>query len=244
MAENIDVVAIKALTVNDVDKMRNAQLKQALTTLINEARDEEPSNRTLLEELRSLKEAVAEMTKLKKEVLTLSSKLSDAFDIIHQQQKFLESLDSKERRRNLIVTGLSEDVDELGGTDNEKIRNVINSALPDEEMDRTRWTMKRLGQENERKMRPLLITIDEQNQRDKILREAKNLKDAGGQMARVYIKKDVHPAIRKETVRLRRREREEREKAENVGVNIVYDWRNRVLMRDGVIIDRFTPRFF
>ena len=60
----------------------------------------------------------------------------------------------------------------------------------------------------------------------------------------MYIKKDVHPAIRRETARLRKREREEREKAENVGVNVTYDWKNRVLTRDGVVIDRFTPRFF
>ena len=100
--------------------------------------------------------------------------------------------------------------------------------------------MKRLGQQNERKMRPILIIVGDQYQRDSIIRAAKNLKDAGAQMSRVYI----YPAIRRETARLRKREREEREKAETAGVNIIYDWKNRVLTRDDVIIDRFTPRFF
>ena len=43
---------------------------------------------------------------------------------------------------------------------------------------------------------------------------------------------------------MRKREREKKEKAENVGVNISYDWKNRVLMRERVIIDRFMPHFF
>ena len=33
-------------------------------------------------------------------------------------------------------------------------------------------------------------------------------------------------------------------KAENTGANILYDAKNRVVTRDGVIIDRFTPKFF
>ena len=43
--------------------------------------------------------------------------------------------------------------------------------------------------------------------------------------------------------RLRNREKEEKEKPENAGVNIEYDWRNRVLLRDGEVIDRYFPNF-
>ena len=57
-------------------------------------------------------------------------------------------------------------------------------------------------------------------QRDNILRAAKNLKNAGRPASNVCIKNDVHPAVRKEAARLQRREREEKEKAENVRVNI------------------------
>ena len=86
--------------------------------------------------------------------------------------------------------------------------------------------------------------LDSQTQRDSILRMAKNLKNAGFSLSRIYVKKDVHPAVRKEAARLRHKEREEKDKSENVGVNIVYDWKNRVMLRDGVVIDRFTPNFF
>ena len=84
MAEYGDVAIVTALTTNDNEKMKNAQLKQALNALINEPRNEEPSNRIILEELRSLKTAVAEVASLKKEVQTLTDRLDTAFDIIHQ----------------------------------------------------------------------------------------------------------------------------------------------------------------
>lgn len=164
--------------------------------------------------------------------------------MIHQQQRFLESLDAKERQRSLIITSLPEDRDDLGATDDEKVMNVMNAVSPTEAVDRTGWIVRRLAQQNERKMTPIHVTVGDQNQRDRILHAAKKLKNAGGQMSRVYIKKDVHLAIRRETARLQKREREERQKAENAGVNITYDWKNRVLPRDGVIIDSFTPRFF
>ncbi|KAK8373500.1 hypothetical protein O3P69_011823 [Scylla paramamosain] len=92
--------------------------------------------------------------------------------MIHQQQRFLESLDAKERQRSLIITGPPEDRDDLGATDDEKVMNVMNA-------------------------------------------------NAGAQMSRVYIKKDVHLAIRRETARLQKREREEREKAENAGCGVL-----------------------
>ena len=62
--------------------------------------------------------------------------------------------------------------------------------------------------------------------------------------SRVYIKKDTHPVVRKEIGRLRQKERDEKNKAENTNVEIKYDAKNRVLTRDGIIIDRFTPTFF
>ena len=136
MAEYGDVAIVKALTTNDIEKMKNAQLKQALTALINEPRHEEPSNRIILKELQSLKTAVAEAASPKKEVQTLTDRLDTAFDIIHQQQRFLETLDTKERQRNLIITGLSEDGNDLGATDDEKIRKVMDAASPNEAVDR------------------------------------------------------------------------------------------------------------
>ena len=86
--------------------------------------------------------------------------------------------------------------------------------------------------------------MNNEDQRNDILRKAKNLKSLDEPLSSVYIKKDVHPAVRKENMRLRTREREEKEKPENAEVDISYDWRRRVLLRDGVVIDKFSPYFF
>ena len=48
----------------------------------------------------------------------------------------------------------------------------------------------------------------------------------------------------REPARFRSRENAEEVKPENVGVNIVYDWKIRVLLRNGNVIDKFSPNFF
>ena len=239
-----NVQRVRSLAPGEVDKLKNVQLRQALSTLINEERENEPTNSVLLAELQSVKQSLGELTALKQQVIGLSDKLDEAYKIIHQQQLFLEILDNKGRKHYIIMTGVHEDPDEHGNTDNEKIDKVLQAAGFTEVNRRQEWDVKRLGKPNERKMRPLLIVVTDQKERDSILEKAKNLKNAGNQMSRVYIKKDVHPAVRRENARLRMRERDEKEKPENIGINIKYDWKERVLLRDGAIIDRFSPQFF
>lgn len=40
------------------------------------------------------------------------------------------------------------------------------------------------------------------------------------------------------------KEREEKEKPESLGINIEYDCKDQVLVRDGRVIDRFSPSLF
>lgn len=87
------------------------------------------------------------------------------------------------------------------------------------------------------------MTLENQDQRNDILRVAKNLKERGGVFTRIYVKKDIHPATRRDMARLRTRENEERQKPDNQGVEITFDWRRRVLLRDGVVIDGYLPNF-
>ena len=60
---------------------------------------------------------------------------------------------------------------------------------------------------------------------------------------RIFIKKDRHQPTSKEWNRLKIREREEKAKPENNGVNIQLDMKQRTLKRNGQIIDRFNPVF-
>ena len=110
MAGNYESVdAVRALSSNDVSKLTNPQLKKALLTILTAERAEEPSNSDLLNELRDIKDKLREINTVKEEVKCLSDKLDSAYQVIHQQQLFLEYLDNKERRCNLVIYGLSED---------------------------------------------------------------------------------------------------------------------------------------
>ena len=80
-------------------------------------------------------------------------------------------------------------------------------------------------------------------QREVIIEHARNLKRAGDSYLHVFIKKDIHPIVRKEIGRLRKREKDENNKAKSTGHTIKYDPKMRVLLRDNIVIDRFKSTF-
>ena len=242
MADLSTAESVRALSQTEVNRLNNTQLKKALQTLITAPTSEEPSNTVLLNELKAINEKLKEINTLKEEVRYLSEKLNSAYESISQQQFFLEYLEGKERRKNLVIYGLNETPDALGNDDKEKLSNVLNKAQCNN-IDPTNFVTRRLG-DTSKKNRPLHVTLSSQLQRDTILRTAKELSKAGDHYSKVYINKDIHPAVRQEIGRLKKRAKEESDKSENSESNIIYDPKNRVVKKDGIIIDRFTPKFF
>ena len=243
------VDTVQGLASQEINRMTNPQLKRALNTLVSAQREisqrgDGPTNAVLLQEIKKLREEVKEIRDLKMQVQCLSEKLDDAFTTIHNQQLFIEAIDAKERKCNLVITGVLEGETDTDLTDREKVKEILEAARYSEPFSTEEWELRRLGQQNERKKRPILVKVKNQKQRDGIIDVAKNLKEAREPFSRVYIKKDLHPCIRKEFARLRKREREEKEKAANTATVITYDRKKRVLLRDEVVIDRFFPRFF
>ena len=214
-------------------------LKKALLTIITTTNDEEPSNNILLNELKDIKESLNAINTLKEEVKYLSEKLNTAYESIHQQQLFLEYLEGKDRRKNLVIYGLSESEDGIGVNDLAKLRNVLSKAKCPT-IDPTNFSLRRLGNPNPRG-RPLHITLNSQQQRDTIIDTAKELRNAGETYTNIYINKDIHPVVRKEIGRLKKKAKEENGKSENSGIDIIYDPKNRVIKKGDMIIDRFTP---
>ena len=244
MAGNLESIdSVRALFNTEVNKLTNPQLKKALATLLDADRNEPVSN-PVLTELREIKESIRELGAVKKEVNVLNNKLNSALQIIHQQQLFLESLDNKERRCNLVITGLSETADGIGNDDAEKLKTVLTKAKCPPDIDPSSYALRRLGQVNDHNKRPLHVTCSTQKQCDAIVAAARELNNAGETYSRIYIKKDIHPAVRKELGRLRKVAKDENEKADNEGCTIVFDHKNRVVTKDNVVIDRFTPKFF
>ncbi len=90
----------------------------------------------------------------------------------------------------------------------------------------------------------MLVCLDKAESRRVILQKTRKLKDAGEPYSRIYVKKDLHAAVRREWKRLREAKKTEAEKPENEHCNITLDTERRVLLRDGIIIDRWSPTFF
>ena len=145
--------------------------------------------------------------------------------------------------RNLVITGVPEEPADLDGatTEKEKFEKVcakmsISDANPVE--------ISRMGAPASDRIRPILVKMSSKAQREKVLKNSKALKNAGAAFQKVYVRKDVHPATRREWKRLKDAEKNEKEKPENAASTITLDYKSRVLMRDNVIIDRWKPTYF
>ena len=183
---------------------------------------------------------------LQQEFDTLKTTSNDSFKDIYKTleylQRFAEGLDAHQRGRNLILLGVPETDGHLGTTELERIENVIEKtgAMSKDEIGETQ--VKRLGSDTSRRPRPLLINLEDNNRQRKIIMNAKNLKNIPG-YSDIYIKKDVHPTVRHEFNRLRKAEKEMKANPDNRGADIRYDHKDRVITRNGIVVDRFSPAF-
>lgn len=251
---------------SEIKKMNKDQLKDALQDVFTELDKVDPIPeegdmndkqmlRTILTEVRAgnqkYNELREEVDHLKKDNTTLAT-------IVVNQQRFLESLDGEKRARNLIVTGLNESGSleyegESADNDDDKI-NLLFQQLDIEGGVHTVQIMsvERLGKAPEAsadptvrpRNRPIKVTVASSLQKKKVLSKAKSLKEKGPVFSKVYIKQDLHPAVRKENDRMRRSEKSEREKPENAGKAVVYDKTMRQITVNGNVVDRYSPTFF
>ena len=142
----------------------------------------------------------------------------------------MEEIDARDRARNVVITGLSES-GPLGvaSTDEEKCAHILEIVG----CTGTPVTCWRVGKKKEGQQRQLIVQTPSADERERVLANTARLKEAGATYKKVYVKKDVHPAFRREWMRLRNAEKE---KPENVGCDIKLDTKRRVLMRDAVIM--------
>ena len=103
--------------------------------------------------------------------------------------------------------------------------------------------LRKIRHEPNSSSRPILLVLSSVTDKQNILNQSKRLKDAGDEFKSIYLKKDLHPDVRKEWKRLRDSARNEKSKPENHGMNIFVDYTNGVLRRNGDVIDRFVNPF-
>ena len=103
----------------------------------------------------------------------------------------------------------------------------------------------RLGNPSSNRNRVLLVTAESKAMRNQVIGATSVCaKTAGKSYEKVYVKKDIHPLIRKEFNRLKEVEKRERDKPENQGLNVDYDRNRREVIVNGKVVDHFRPMFF
>lgn len=254
-----------------LEQLSKAELVQLIQATESAANVGEQNTASMLNEMNKkldvMMEKLAELDALKRELAECKSEMEtmkaqlkvqanqikkcnddqhSLHDIVMGQQRFMEQVDARQRQCKAVIMGLSEESDILGNDDIERVNCVLRAIDPN--MTPNIVGMKRLGNANAAKKRPLLIELSTKAERDSITDKAKHLKDSRGAssqtLKKVFIKRDMHPAARKEHARLKKVMKDERQKPENAGTNIVYDHKRGVLTRDGLIIDSFKPFSF
>ncbi|KAG0730154.1 hypothetical protein GWK47_028854 [Chionoecetes opilio] len=206
---------------------------------------------------RKLNEVIEELDKIKKLVVSpesvinkkmdaLEVKIDKQAEIIFKQQLYLEALGRKERRANVVILGVPDEQESLSGAVNDA--DKLNKVWQILGVNNVAGAHRRLGDTAQggtnRRCRPILLMLQDESQRQHILEQAKKLKTAGEAFKKIYVKKDIHPAVRKEWKRLHDAERTEKERAGNVGCVIHFNTWERKLYRDGVVIDSWNLQCF
>lgn len=243
-----------ARQLSDLRKLQKHQLnkinKDDLIESILSSEDLDISDKlsSVTKELNELKSALLSPdSPVNKRITELEVKVDRQAQVIAAQQQFLEAVDRREREANLVILGVPDQNESLDGatTDGDKLNIIwrkIGVPLGIE------GTHRRLGRDTNEdgmpKRRPILLVLADKNKRSGILEKSKQLKTAEDNYKKIFIKKDVHPCVRKEWKRLRDVEKAEKERPENVGCVINLDTRERKLYKDGVVIDGWSPLIF
>ena len=182
----------------------------------------------------------------KRRIKELTETIEKQSEILFQHQLFLEQLDRQKRETNLVLFGVPDDQIALEGalTDDAKVQKIMGAIGIDPDIMVRKH--RRLGQSEQgsNRPRPLLIGVDSKFIRDEVLEKSVRLKDLQIPYKKIFIKKDSHPGVRKEWKRLKEAEEEEKRKPSNVGCDIRLDYKERVLYKDGLVIDKWRPHPF
>ena len=245
-----------AKQMSDLKGMQRNQLqrinKEELIDVILAANNEKDN---LLEITKKLTEVINELESLKslvtspesaanKKIAALEARLEKQDEIIAKHQLYMESLDRREREANVIILGVPDEGEALEGavTDNDKIGKVWAAI----DAGHVNGTLRRLGRYDatNHRCRPILLTLSDKTSRSGLLDLARKLKECGEPYKKIYVKKDVHPSVRREWQRLRDAERMEKDRPENAGCVIRLDTRERKLYKGNCVIDSWKPQPF
>ena len=179
---------------------------------------------------------------LEDEVKEQKEKNETLTQIVIEMQKSLNKIDSNDRVKNLMISGLPEGEMVVGGAslidDKDKVGKMFNLI----EIDGGPWEVERLGKPTTNgKTRIAKVVFPDKETRDKAAEKSAKLKDLGEPWNRVYLNHDKHPVYRYENNRLRKKMNDYRKKPEfqdnpKEKVKII----KGELVVDGNVVDRNT----
>ena len=157
---------------------------------------------------------------LEKEDSLKSEKLSILTSTVTNMQQAINSIDSKERSRNIIISGLSEEDIQSSSTplhnDVSKVNSLFRNIGINDIIINSPSQLQRIGKDpNNEKKRFLKITLADYKTRERIIENARKLKDLPEPWNKIFINRDYHPVYQKEHNRLRKKFNEIRRNASN-----------------------------
>ena len=196
------------------------------------------------DEVRELKNTIKENDARYNERLTaLETRAAKQDEITANHQNFFERIDTSQRETKLVVLGVPDDNESLDGATEDaaklgKVWEAIGETVPIRKHQR-------LGRQRDGRSRPILVHVADKDARDAVIGKARKLKEERREPFRtIFVKKDTHPAIRKEWGRLRSVLRAELARPENAGENIRLDTRERKIYKNDVVIDSWRVNYF
>ena len=248
---NKSLLELKRLQKHQFSKITKEELIDAIMAANEEdvasrARQEEKLD-LIMKDLSDLRQTiVASENDSKGRIKELTETIEKQSEIIFHHQLFLEQIDRQKRETNLVFFGVPDEQKALEDVvaEDGKIKKILEAiGIEPGIMIRAFRRLGRLEQVSNRP-RPLLVEVDSKAIRDKVLEKSVNLKDLQHPYKKIYIKKDSHPGVRKEWRRLKDAEEEEKKKPSNVGCVVRLDYKERVLYKDGIAIDKWRPHPF
>ena len=232
------------------DKMK----KEELIAILESAQSNDNGNdmQTLVTSLTNLTEQIRVLTQAfsdhqettRIQFAEFKQQMVKQNEIIAKQQVYLERQDSKERECNLVILGVPEANESLDGatSDRDKINKIWEAAGIRSNVK----SIRRIGSNHDgSRRRPIIAEVESKTDKDTALDKGKDLKTHSNEIYhRIYVKKDQHPSVRQEWKRLHTVFTTEKERPGNEGCDIQFNFRERKVYKNGVIIDQWNMQNF
>ena len=244
---------VRRLTPAELRKLSKDQLQFALRTLINEPAEDTAAGPGVVQMSRiesKLDDMLAKWNQekevLNKQINELKRDRDKMAETLSHHQRMLESIESERRAANVIMTGVPEEQLGEANSDIDKV-NLVLSAIGQQNVEVK--SVERLGAQHQDRRpppggarpyrRPLKVILKNPDDRRGVLDSARRLKTSDAAFRSIYVKKDLHPLVRKEFDRLRGVAKREKERPENQGKNVRYDYKERKVYVDDIVVDSF-----